>query len=286
LAISCCGCQTLKPFSGGMRDKVSAARQWTENGFSAVRRGAAREAKSYFARASNELPDDPLIAANLARAHYQAGELDQAIDAMSRAVDLSGRSSELVVELGEYMLASGRIDDAKSIVAYCLQQEHRSASVWSLNGRTKGATGDYAGALRDYQRALGFDENREDIQLQIVDTYQRLNQPLRALSSVEQILQQYPDDRQPERALIAKGDALVQLNQLEPAIELFQVASSREGISGMVWVKLADAQVRAGRLEQAKTTLAHAREKYPSDARVADFVTRIGEEDRVALLHP
>jgi len=267
-----------------MRNKISSARQWTDNGLSALGRGAAREAKSCFARASNELPDDPRILANLARAHFQQGEHSQAVTVMSRAVELAGGATDLKVELGNYLLAAGQAQQAGQLAASVTKANHRSASAWLLSGRARSASGDWSGALSDYQRALGIENGREDIQMEVVEAYGRLNQPLRALSAVEQVLQRHPVDRQPEEAILAKSDALVQLKQLDPAIELLEVAARRKDISGALWTRLADAQVRAGRLDQARSTLAMAQEKYPGDTRIATFASDLGSQTpRVAF---
>ena len=270
-----------------MRDKVSSARQWTGNGLSALGRGAAREAKSCFARASNELPNDSRIVANLARAHYQQGEFQQATQVMTRAVELAGGADEMEVELGEYHLRIGQADVAMQLADQVLKANHKSTGAWLLRGRSRGVGGDWSGALSDYQRALGIanmESEQEEIQLEIVEAYRRLNQPLRALSAVEQVLHKYPVDRHPESALLAKSEALVQLKQLDPAIEILQVAAKRKDISSAAWTMLADVQVRAGRLDQARRTLASAQEKYPGDSRVATFVSELGsQEPRVAL---
>ena len=68
-----------------MRTRVAAAREWSGNGVAAIRRGAVREAREYFRKASSQLPQDQEIVANVARTHFQAGEVDQAIEVMRRA---------------------------------------------------------------------------------------------------------------------------------------------------------------------------------------------------------
>ena len=206
--VLCCqcfvGCQTLKPFSQSMRTRVAAARQWSGNGFDAIKRGAVCEARECFAKASSQLPNDHRIVANVARTHFQEGQTQQAIEFMQQAIDLSGNDAELNVELGEYYLADGQLQAAERQVQRSLKKKHRLASAWLLKGKTKAARGDIKAALGDYQRALGIDGSREDIQLQIVDSYQQLGDPLRALSAVEQLLDKYPTERQPETAILAK----------------------------------------------------------------------------------
>jgi len=237
-----------------MRTRVAAARQWSGNGIAAVKRGAVGEARAYFAKASSQLPSDHRIVANVARTHFQQGQIKQAIDVMRQAIDLDGDDPELLAELGE--------------------------------GKIRAAKGEFKEALSDYQRALGIDGSREDIQLQIVKTYQHLGEPLRALSAVEQLLEKYPTQRQPEAAILAKSSALLQLNQHSPAIEVLEVASQRSDISSTVFLALAHTQTSAGRHRVALQTLTQAQQRFPSVPQLAQFANELKSDEkvRVALL--
>jgi predicted Zn-dependent protease len=112
-----------------------------------------------------------------------------------------------------------------------------------------------------------------------------MNQPLRALSAVEQLLEKYPEERQPEVALVAKSTALLQLNQISPAIEVLEFASRRKDASEKIFADLAQAQLRAGRNNQAQETLARAQQSYPNGSLVAELSNRLSSEStRVAAL--
>jgi tetratricopeptide (TPR) repeat protein len=279
------GCQAFKPFQQSMRTRVSAARQWTGNGLDAIRRGSLHEAKSCFNKAHSQLPEDHRIVANLARTHAQEGQYAEAIEQMQRAVDMSHGDPELRIELGEFYLAAGQIDLATEHAEKGISGNHRLASAWLLTGKIKAKQGDQKSAMESYQRALGIDGTREDVQLEIVKTYQRMNQPLRALSAVEQLLEKYPEERQPEVALVAKSTALLQLNQISPAIEVLEFASRRKDASEKIFADLAQAQLRAGRNNQAQETLARAQQSYPNGSLVAELSNRLSSEStRVAAL--
>lgn len=223
-AIVMAGCKTLEPFSQSMRTRVAAARQWTGNGVAAVRRGSVSEARDYFTKASSQLPKDHEIVVNLARTHFQEGQFQPAIKELNRAIEINGPDEKLLVELGQYLLADGQVDAASEKVQQALQENHRHAGAWLLSGKIHAAKGDDQTALGDFQKAIGIDPSREDIQLEIVRGYRRLNDPLRALSAVENILEQYPSHHQPAAAIVEKSQALVQLKQNKSAIETLNQA--------------------------------------------------------------
>lgn len=218
------GCKSLAPFGQSMRTRVAAARQWTENGVAAVQRGAVSEARDYFSKASSQLPQDHEIVVNLARTHFQEGQYQPAIKELNRAIKINGHDEKLLVELGQYLLADGQVDAASEKAQLALQKNHRCACAWLLSGRVHAARGDDQAALGDYQKAIGIDPQREDIQLEIVRGYRRLNNPLRALSAVENILEQYPSHQQPEAAILEKSQALLQLKQNKSALETLSQA--------------------------------------------------------------
>jgi tetratricopeptide (TPR) repeat protein len=225
-----------------MRTRVAAARQWTGNGLEAVRRGAVCEARACFAKASSQLPTDHQIIANVARTHYQEGQFDQAIEQMNRAIRIKNDEPELLVELGEYHLAAGNLAASTELVEKILDRNHRLASAWLLKGKIHAARGEHQTALGDFQKAIGIDASNDEVQLQIVQAYRKLGNPLRALSAVEKLLDKYPRGQQPELALIEKSMSLVELDQHDTAIETLKSALARNNGSGELRTALARAQ--------------------------------------------
>lgn len=258
-----------------MRTRVAAARQWSGSGIEAIRRGAVREAREYFNKASSQLPQDQEIVANVARTHFHAGEIDQAIEVMQRAISVADDDPDLLVELGEYYLASGRPFEAHQAVERSLEKKHRLASAWLLKGKIHAANNEHQAALGHFQKSLGIDPSSQDAQFQIVQTYRTIGDPLRALSAVEQLLQEYPVDQQPEYAILEKSAALVELKQHESAIEVLTQASSRRDISSSVFTSLAQIQILSGRKTMAWQTLQLANGRFPNQPQITQFMSEI-----------
>ncbi len=257
------GCQTFHPFAQKTREKISSARQWANNGLVAFQEGQLDQAKGLFSRASEQSPNDYKIRANLARTLHQSGDRDQAIAEMSRAVALSRNDPRMLVTLGQMYLDNRQPDQARQQIELALTSNHRFAPAWELSGRIAKSKGDFNTALADFQKSLGYAPDVSSVQLQIVDTYQAMGEPLRALSAVEQILSKQPLDQQPESTLIAKSAALIELKQFSPAIDLLHAASQRPGASSDVFLRLGHAQLSAGDTTATRATIARGQQAFP-----------------------
>ncbi len=257
------GCQTFHPFAEKTYGRLASARRWASGGLEAFHNGKLSNAKRLFSRAAEQDPNDFRVRANLARTIHQSGDRQEAILHMQQAVDLSNGDPKLQLELGEMYLEAGQWLPARRQVQLALESNNRFAPAWALSGKTEKAKGNYEQALADFQKALGYDPELEDVQMLIVDTYEKMGQPLRSLSAVEHVLSKYPVDNQPEQAVLAKSVALISLKQLGPAIDLLETASRKEQPSSEVFVRLGQAQLLAGQVSQARLTLNIGKQKYP-----------------------
>ena len=219
------GCQTLHPFAQKTRAKIQSAQQWANTGLDAFQKGHLDKAKGFFSRATESDPNDYHNRANLARTLYQSGDRQNAILEMQQAADHSKGDPRLLIELGEMYLAAGQWLPARRQVDLALESNNRYAPAWALSGKTAKAKGDFQQALANFQRALGYEPDLPGVQLEIADTYQRMGESLRALAAVEQLLSKHPKEEQPNEAIIAKSIALMNLNQLSPAIDILQTLS-------------------------------------------------------------
>ena len=279
------GCQTFHPFTQKTRQKISSARQWANNGLEAFQCGRLAQAKSLFSRATEQDPSDFRARANLARTLNQSGDHQQAIFEMQQAVDHSNNDPKMLVELGQMYLDAGQWIPSRRQVELALDANPRFAEAWELKGKTEKSKGNYVQALADFQRALGYTPDLPSVQLEIVDTYQRMGEPLRALSAVEQILSKYPASEQPESAILAKSMALIKLKHLNSAIELLETTSQRDNASSAIFVRLGQAQMIAGNMPQARQTIKRGKQAFPNSLVFDQMAGQISTaQERVATL--
>lgn len=259
------GCQSFQPFTEHSKAKFAAARTWANHGLECFQKGRIHQAKGLFSQATKVNPNDYQMRANLARTHLKSGELEQAINHMQQAVELSNNDPRLAVELGEMYLEAGRWLPAKRQAEIAIATDHQFSPAWVLNGKMSKAKGEYASALADFQRALNFSPDDTSIHMEIVETYRHLNQPLRALSTLENMLNKIPVDQQPEDAVIAKAEILSDMQQHAPAIATLKQAIENQQASTRLFLQLAETQMNSGNVSQARMTLVRGKQQHPRE---------------------
>ena len=264
VCLICCGCQTMQTFKDASKTKVVSARNWARSGFEAMHQGRFQQAKTFFSKAASDLPNDHRIMANLARTELQQGNVDRSIAIMERVVEQS-EDPETRCELGEIYLRSGRWIAANQHADRAIEEDRHLAAAWNLKGKLAAAKGDHQRALQLFQRSLAYQTESDEIQMLIAQTYMKLEQPMRALSATETLLNRHPPDRQPETAIIAKSEALLAMQQHPAAIDILKIASNRSDCSKEVFFQLGKAQLHAGRRSQARLTLAKGKQRFPEE---------------------
>lgn len=256
------GCKTPFPLNSGGNNNVS--RQWTSFGMDALYTGKLSQAKAFFSRAASENPTDQIAHINLARTLKQEQDYETAIVHLQKGIELSAhRDAGLIAELGELYLLNGEIDRAKQQADAALMVDHRCAAARALNGRILMRQGYLEEALAEFQRSLSLEPNQTDVQLLVAEVYRLDNQPLRAMSAIEQVLRRTSIQNQPEEALLAKGIILMSLQQPHAATEVLQLASRRDSPSADTLLRLGQAQLMAGQTADARSTLQYARDQFP-----------------------
>ncbi len=276
VCLICCGCQTMQSFQQVSKTRAVSAGQWARSGFEAMHQGHFRQAKSFFSKSKNEMPGDPRSLAKLARSEFQQGNVERSISIMERTVEQFDDPA-LRCELGEIYLKSGRWITANQHAEKAIEKDRHLAAAWNLKGKLAAAKGEHQRALQLFQRSLAYDTESDDIQMLIAQTYMKLEQPMRALSATETLLNRHPPNRQPESAIIAKSDALLAMQQHPAAIDVLEIASNRPDCSKQIFFQLGKAQLHAGQQSQARLTLAKGQQRFPDEALFTQLAGSLNE---------
>ena len=287
---ACTGCQGLHGLKSAfhrqadMDQQIARANQLRASGLDSLENGKLDQAKSIFSRAIELNPNDHRVRQHLAETLASQGQQQQAIAEMMRAVNGS-QDPQLNVQLGRMLLVDGQWLPAVRQAELALEADPKLAEAWLLRGDTHFAKGNWKSALSDYHRAIGYQPEIDGVHLKVAETYQQLNQPLRALSSVEHYLARYPEGEQPQPALIQKAKALMGINQAGEAIALLALASQRDDALAETYVRLGQAQLMEGQVSAARTTWNLARQRYPQESTLSQLVEQLQTADqRVAVV--
>ena len=284
IVFSLTGCQTLKQF-GCKSTRDIQARQLEMGGQEALSRGRLEQAQDMLSRAVEYAPGDRRIREQLAEVHVMNGTTDQAIAELHKAIELSQNDPPLLVRLGQVYLANGHLLPAERQIELALDGDRNLPSAWSLKGDALRMRGEFTEALTAYQRSLSLDTLQPSVQIKMAELHQQMKQPNRALSCIEQLLSHYPQDQQPEPALLLEGRILMELDQYSPAIEKLARLTDRQGASEEAFVELCRAQLLAGQPSQARLTLAKATEKFADPSKLTALLDDLksDEQRRLAL---
>ena len=284
LGLSCSlGCSTWGVFSRKAEHNLAQSRQWTQGGLAALDNGKLDQAANCFNRALEFAPKDRRIRSHLAKTYAQRGEIEQAIGQMQRAIE-STHDPYLIVELGELYLENEQWLPAMRQAEIALSMDRKLPDAWALKGRVQLAKGNYSAALPFFQRAMGLDTSQHDVHFDMANTYQKMGRPMRALATLEQLLAKYPVDQQPEPVLIAKGNALLEVQQVNEAIHLLTRTCRLPGASSEAFEHLCKAQVLANQHSDARTTINRAIALFPTQNRLQKLAKQLERVDeRVAL---
>jgi Flp pilus assembly protein TadD len=234
----------------------------TYNGIDAMQRGQIEQAQSLFIQAVAADPDDPRIRAELARTLARNDQLSQAIDEMSKAVELSGGEASYHIELGELYMRFGRLELARENADRALHNNRRLAGAWALRGKIEKAMGQLDQARVSLHRALVHDESQDEIRFLLAQTYFELRQPDRSLAILQALCQRHGIAEVPDRYLLLNAQALAAIDQLDPAAELLAKVADRPEPLPEVLLELGRIQMLRGDVANARRTLTRGRDLF------------------------
>jgi tetratricopeptide (TPR) repeat protein len=275
LAYSAPGCQ-LSGRGGPVSESLAASRQLSQQGIAALERGQWVQAESLLGKAVDACSVDVEARRNYAEALWHRERPSEAIAQLQEAARLASEDATLEVRLAEMHLTSGRVETARRHAEKAVDLNPKLSAAWAIRGRTMQAGGDARRALADYHRALAAGSDDQAILLEIAELYRRLNQPQRALAALHRLGETYPPGEEPQQVLYLEGLAYLALARPGDAAEAFSLASTRGQPSPEFLCRLAEAQLAAGRPDEAAAT---AREALALDPQHAPSQELLGRAD-------
>jgi len=255
------------------------SRRLAIRGQDAMHIGKWDEAAKLFGQAVEVCPANERARAGFADTLWQRGQTQAAIDEMREAVRLSAGDADLQVRLGEMQLAMGDIDGAQSCATSAIQAQWQSPTAWALDGDVQRSRGRLDDALRSYHRALSCQARMPRVQLAIAEIYEAQDRPLRALATIDTMIEQYAVDQAPPELLTRRGLALRRLGRSSDAIECLTAAWKQPAAGPEVAQYLAECQAEAGQHASALLTLQDGLRRNPNSAALHAMTVRLNTGD-------
>ncbi len=222
----------------------------------------------------------------LAEFYIEQGDSKRAIDQLNRAVEADCGCPQIHTRLGELYLQSGQLLSAKRHSEIALESTSILTEPWVLAGDIAGAQGEWSESLAAYHRALDCGGSELTVSLKICELYSKTNRPLRALSTMERLLADYPEHLAPQEALVAHGTLLTEMKNYHKAIEQLERAVAREAAPPEAYLRLSNALLLSGQVDQARRTLSVAQGEFPDLPVFGDLLRQSGvsEDERLTEL--
>jgi tetratricopeptide (TPR) repeat protein len=230
---------------------LTDCRRLSRQGVAALERGRQREALALLAKAVAVCPVDAEARRHYAEALWRCGSQTEAIAQLEEAGRLEGDDATLWARLAEMQLAVGQVDLARKNAEKSLELDPKLPAAIAVHGGVMWQTGKPQEALADYLRALGYAPKDRDVLLEIAELYRQLNQPDRALQTLQTLAETYSPGEEPGRVEYLLGMAYAALGRRDDAVESLATAASRGNATPDLFCLLGNVQLSAGRFHEA-----------------------------------
>jgi tetratricopeptide (TPR) repeat protein len=251
------GCRAMWP-SDAAQQSAAASRQLSQQGLAALDRGELFRAEALLGQAVQACPEDWQARCYYAEALWLRGAAEDAMAQIAAVGDWKTTDATSAVRIGNMLLEMNELAKASALADQALDVNPQLSTAWALRGRLHRARGEHQLALADLHRALDFDPSDADVLLEVAELYRHLNEPQRALATLQHLSDLYPPGEESPQVLYLTGLAYSALARHEQAVEALAAAVARGKPSAEMLCRLAEAELHAGRREAAGRTLRQA----------------------------
>lgn len=257
LLVAVCGCR-LPGGDGPVSQSLVTCRQLSRQGVAELERGRWSQAEALLTQAVDSCPADPDARAHLAEALWHRGARAEALAQLAQAAELAPDNAALRVRLAEMHLAEGDLAAAGRSAEAAIDLDPKLSSAWAVRGEVLNARGLPRQALADYHRALGYAPDSQSLKFQVAELYRRLNEPQKALAMLQNLAETYSPGEEPQQVLYLQGLALMALSRYDGACDVLGSAALRARPTPDILYHLAEAELLAGRTQNAVRTIQQA----------------------------
>ena len=272
----CClsGCR-VPGWAGSASRSLVASRQLSQQGVAALDRGDWQEAEAIFAQGVKTCPRDPDARRHYAETLWHRGAKEEAVAQLLEASQQTPDDATLRARIAEMQLGLGQTNLAFQTAQHALDLDPKLAAAWAVHGRVRRAQGQLRESLSNLQHALDCDPTDRNLPLEIADLYHRLNQPQRALVTLQSLADSYPPGEEPQQVLFLQGLAYLALSRYNDAAETLAAANSRGKPNAEILCRLGEAELLAGRPSQAAAAAREALAVQPAHPASQDLLNRL-----------
>lgn len=241
-------------------------RQLSQQGLRALEHHNLAQAENLLSHAVKACPVDAEARRHYAEVLWRRRKQHEALSQLDEAVRLSSEDSELLAHAAQMRLALGHAAQAKELAERAIDFDPKNAGAWTVRGQVRRRAGKLRQALADFQRASGLEPDNRAVMQEIAEVYQDLQRPQQALAAWQTLCDAYPPGEEPQRVIYLTGLAYNAVGRPADAVECLRAAQQRGPANPEFLFHLADAELRAGRRDEARATARRALQLQPGHA--------------------
>ena len=251
------GC-VLPRNQGPVSQSVLSSRHYSQQGQSAMERGQWSQAETVLAQAVKTCPVNAEARRHYAEVLWRRGASWEAIAQLEESSRLAPEDAALHARVAEMRLAVGQVEVAQRRADQAVDLDPRLPQAWAARARVARAAGQRRQALADYQRASGFAPGDRQILLETADLYREMDQPHRALATLQNLCDTFSPGEEPQESLQLLGQAYQAVGRDDVAIGVYTRALARGPHTSDLLCRLGEALWLQGRTTEAETALQEA----------------------------
>ena len=260
---------------GPVPQSLADCRRLSQRGVAALERGQQQTAETMLAQAVTACPVDAEARRHYAESLWQRGARPDAIAQIEEAVRIAEEDASLWGRLAEMYLADGRSELARESAERAIDLNPKLPGAWAIRGGTMLSLGHPRQALTDYLRALGYAPNDREILLAVAELYRKLDQPRRALQTLQGLAETYSPGEEPGEVLYLTGLAYLAVGRYDDGAASLAAAVTRGQPTPKMYCRLGEAQLLAGRPVEAVAAARQALAMQPNYQPGAELLQRI-----------
>ena len=245
-----------------------------------MERGDWARADDLLAQAVKVFPQDADARYHYAEVLWHRGDRAAALEQIDKALKLSPDDPKLLLHAAQLRIAMDQVGEAGALLERAIDADSKNPAVWALRGRLRRKAGELHEALADYHRALGYRPDDRETLLEVAELYRQLNQPQRALATLQTLGDTYPPGEEPPQVLYLTSLAYSALGRYVEAVDCLVLVRDRGAATSEALYRLADAQLKAGRDADARQTAAQLLALDPGNAAGVGLLERIDVAQR------
>ncbi len=246
------GCNGWPWREGAVPDSVATCRELSQQAIVSMEADRWQEAEGLLDRAVAACPIDPDARRYYAETLLQRGASAEALSQLEEAIRLTPNDTLLVIRAGEICYQMGDYKQARRWATEAINLDPSSADGWALSGSIYRAEENPRRALADFQRALGYRPEDPDLLAAVAEVYMALGRPGRTLLHLQNLSETYISGEVPPIVWARKADALTALGRYREAATYYRLICEQIQPSADGYYRLAQAELRAGEVKEAK----------------------------------